>query len=89
MYVRFSCAEVPAFHGVVKQAIDGISVVLIIFSGVDSALSRYTVRSARTVLKAERFDVVAEFRKSGRRGSSRQAGTDYDDVEFSFVGRVD
>lgn len=45
--------------------------------------------SARRILKAKRFDVVAEFRQRSCRAGSGQAGADDDDVELPLVRRID
>ena len=60
MHVRFTCAEVTAFDGVVKQAMNRVTVDRVSFSGVDSALSCDRVRAAGRLVNAEALHVVAQ-----------------------------
>src|SRR5207253_1047139 len=53
MDVGFARAEVTAFDGIVKQAVDGITVVAIVLGRVDTALGGDAVGTPRTVLIAE------------------------------------
>ncbi len=63
--VGLTGAEVTALDGVVEQAEDGVTVVLIVFGGVDTALGGDGVGAARAVLDAEGLYVVAQFAQSG------------------------
>ena len=45
--VGFARAEVAAFYGVVKQAVNAVAVILVILRGIDSALRGDGVRAAR------------------------------------------
>ncbi len=56
--VGFAAAVVTAFNRVVEEAEGRISVVLVVFCGVDTPLSGDRVRAARRILEAKSFDVV-------------------------------
>ena len=89
MHVGFAGSIIATFERVVKQTPDTVAVVLVIFSGIDSALSRDAVGSARAVLKAERFDVVAQFAHRSCSRSSSQSGANHNHAELALVGRID
>src|SRR5579864_4318022 len=81
-------SEVAAFDGVVEQAKDAVTIVVIVFRGVDTALSSDAVRAARRILKAEALHVVAELAQAGGRGCSGEPGTNDEDGVFALVGRI-
>ena len=87
--IGLSRSEVTAFYGVVKQTPDAIAVVRIILGGIDASLGGDTVRTAGTVLYAERLDVIAQFGQRCRRGTTGQTGSDHNDFELSLIGRID
>jgi hypothetical protein len=87
--VGLASAEIAAFDRVVEQAVDAISVVRIVFRGIDSALSCNAVRAPGRILETETLDVVAKLGERSCRGTSGQSRTDDDDVELPLVGRVD
>ncbi len=87
--VRFAGAVVAALDGVVKESMNAVAVVLVIFCGVDTALGGDAVRAAGAVLITETGDVVALLGEAGGGGTSGEAGTDDDDAVFAAVGRVD
>src|SRR5689334_5056256 len=89
MNIAFAGAEVAALDGVIKQPVDAVAIVAIIFRGVDAALRRYGMGAARAVLKAETFDVIAKLCKRRRRRGARQARTDNQNIKLAFIGRVD
>ncbi len=64
--VALARAEVAALYRVVEEAEDAVAVVLIIFGSVDAALRGDGVSAAGRILKAEAFDVVAQFAERGR-----------------------
>ena len=88
MDVRLAGAEVSSLDGVVKETPDAVTVVLIVFCGVDSALRCDRMRTARTVLIAKGPDVVSEFTKRGGSGSAGEPGADDDQVVLPLVGWV-
>jgi hypothetical protein len=47
------------------------------------------VGSAWAVLIAERIHFISELAKGCRGGGTGEAGTDDDNLEFSFIGRID
>ena len=86
--VGLTGAEVAALDGVVEQTEDGVTVVLVVLGGVDTALGGDGVGAARAVLDAEGFYVVAQFAQGGGGGGAGQAGADDDDLVLPFVGGV-
>ena len=87
--IGFTGAEVAAFNGVVKQAVNGVAVVLVVLGRVDAALGRNGVGAAGAVLVAEAFDVVAKFGKRGGSGGASQAGTYHKHRVLALVVRID
>ncbi len=85
VHVRLARAKVPALHRVVEQAIDGVSIVLIVLRRVDAALRRDTVGASRRILKAEALHVVAELRQRRRARASCEPAADHDDGVFPLV----
>jgi hypothetical protein len=89
VHVRFAGPEVAAFDRIVEEAVDRVSVILVVLRGVDSTLSRDRVRSARRVLEAEVEDVVAQLTQSRGGGRSGEAGAHNNDGVLSLVRRID
>ena len=87
--VGFTGAEVAALDGVVKQAVNGVAVVLVVLGRVNAALGRNGVGAAGAVLVAEAFDVVAKFGKRGGSGGASQAGTYHKYRVLALVVRID
>src|SRR5206468_490765 len=81
--------EVATFHGVVKEAISAVAVVLLVFRGIDAARPGNGMRAARRVVEDETFDVVTQLAEAGGRRGARQSRTDDDDVVFALVRRID
>ncbi len=89
IHIGLAGPEIAAFYSVVKQAPDAVTVIGIVFSGIDTTLGGDTVCPPGTVLDAEGFDIIAQFSKGGRGRTAGQAGADDDDIVFSFIGRID
>src|ERR1017187_1615462 len=89
MDVGLARAEIAAFDRIVEDAMNTVAVVLVILRGVDAALCGDAVGPARTVLDAERFDAVTEFRQRSRRRTARQSRPDDDDLVLTLIGWVD
>ena len=87
--VGFAGAEVAALDGVVKEAVNAVTVVLVILCGVDAALGGDGVGAAGAVLITEAADVEAHFAERCGGGASGKAAADDDDVIFAPVGGVD
>jgi hypothetical protein len=87
--VGFPGPEIAALDRVVEQPPDAVAVVGVVLGGVDATLGGDAVGAPRAVLDAEGFYVVAQFGQGGRGRATGQAGADDDDVEFSFIGRID
>ncbi len=67
----------------------GVTVVLVVFGGINSALSGDGVRAARRILVAEGFHLIPEFSEGrGSRGPC-ETGADDNDLKLAAVGRVD
>ena len=87
--IGFPAAVVASLDGIVEETVHGVIVVLIIFSGIDTSLRCDRVGAAGRVTDAENLDIITEFSEScGCRGSTK-TGTDYDNVQLSFIGRAD
>ncbi len=87
--VGFPGPEIAALYGVVKEAKNGVTVVLVVFCRIDPALSGNGMGPARAVLDAEGFDIIAKFTQGRSCRSPGQAGADNNNFIFAFVGRVD
>ena len=61
--IRLPAAVVSSFHRVVKQAVGGIPVVLVVLRGIDAPLGRNRVCATRRILEAKRLDVVTHLSK--------------------------
>ncbi len=83
--IGFAGAVVAAFDGVVKQSIDGIAVVLVVFCGVDTALGCDAVCPSWAIVKGKAFDLVAQLTEGGRCAASCQSCAHYDDFELALV----
>ena len=89
MHVGFTGTEITPFNSVVKETVNGIAVVLVIFRRIDTALGGNGVGSTWAVLIAEAINLVSELRKGGGSRTTGKARSDNDDFVFSFVGWVD
>lgn len=87
--VGFTSAEVTTLDGVVEEAVNGVTVILIVFGSVNSALCGDRVSAAGAVLVAEALYLVPQFAKSGGGGGTSKAGTDDEDGVFALVVGVD
>ncbi len=65
MDVGFPTPIVAALHRVVEQAVHRVAVVVIVLRGVDPALGRDRVGTARRIVEGEYLDLVAEFAERG------------------------
>ena len=59
--VRFAGTKIAALNGVVKEAVNAVAVVLVIFRRVDPALRCNRMRAARRILKAKTFHPITQF----------------------------
>ena len=87
--IRLPRPEITALDRVVKQAENGVAVVLVILCRVDAALRRDGVRPSRAVLETKCLHLVAKLgqRRRGRRPGQPRA--DDNDLELPLVRRVD
>ena len=87
--VGFPRPEVPAFDGVVEQAVNRVPVVRVVLRGVDATLRRDGMGASRAVVEDEVLHLIAQFAQSGCGRGPRQPGANDDDLVFPLVGRVD
>ena len=87
--VGFAGAVVAALDGVIKEAMNAVAVVLVVFGGVDTALSSDAVGAAGAVLITEAGNVIALFGETGGGSTPGKAGSNHDDAVFAAVGGVD
>ena len=88
MHVRFTSAEVTALHGIVEETINGVTVVRIVLSSVDTALCSNGVCTTRRILIAECKNVVTKFTQGSSGTCTGKTRTHDDDLELTLVGRV-
>ena len=89
IHIGFSGSEIAAFDGVVKKTPDTVTIILVVFGGVDPALSRNAVSTPGAVLNTEVFYVIAEFAEGCRGRTAGKTGSYHNDIIFSFIGRID
>ena len=65
MNITFARTEISTLNCVVEQTVHTVPITLIILSGIDSALRRNTVCTARRIMKCKDVDLITEF---GHRG---------------------
>ena len=87
--VCFASTVVTTLDRIVEEAVDGVTIVLVVLSGIDTPLSSDRVCTTGRVLDTEVQDVEAHLSERGSSGGSSQARTDDDDVEAALVCRVD
>ena len=87
--VGLAAAVVAALDRVVEEAVCGVTVVVVVLRGVDTALRGDRVRATGRVLVEERLDVVPGLthRRGGR--CAGETGADDDDLELATVRGVD
>ena len=89
MHIGLTGAEVAALDGVVEKAVNAVTVILVIFCGIDATLRGDRVRTARAVLEAEAFHIVTLLGEGCRCRSTGKAGSDNDELELPLVGGTD
>jgi hypothetical protein len=87
--ISFTRPEISPFDGVVKEPVNTVAIVLIIFCGINASLGGDAMSAAWAVLEAEDLHVVTKFRHGRGCGSASQSGAHHDHLKLSFVGRVD
>jgi hypothetical protein len=65
IHVSLTRAKVAPFNGVVKETVRTISIILIIFCGVDASLRSDAVSPARRILEAKALHLIAELPERG------------------------
>ena len=89
MNVGLSTPVVTALDRVVKEAIDRVSVVVIVLRSVDPSLGGDGVSPSRRVMEGENVDLVAKFAERRRSGSPGETRPDDEDLELPLVVRAD
>ena len=85
IHVRFTGAKVAALDGVVKQSVNAVAVVLIIFRRVDPTLGCNRMRASRRILETKTFHSITKLAQRRRSRSAGQTASYNDDLEFSPV----
>ena len=86
--IGFTGAEVATLDGVIKQAVDAIAVIAIIFGGIDAPLGGNAMGTAGAVLITKRFDVVTHFGHGCGSSATSQPRPDHNHRIFTAVRRV-
>src|SRR5262245_28236397 len=71
--IGFTRAKISSFDRVIKEPINTVTVIAIVFRGIDPPLRGNRMRATRAVLKAETFDQIPELAESCSRRGSGQA----------------
>src|SRR5690606_12145200 len=87
-HICLTCTVVTTFNGIVEQTENGVTVVLVIFSSVNTTLCRNRVCTAWRILEAESLYIIAQLAKCCSSRSTGQASTYYYNIIFTFVSRV-
>src|SRR5204863_7176119 len=83
--VRFARTKIAAFDRVIEQPINAVTIVLIIFRGVNSDLGDDGVGAARRILIAKTSHSIAELAKRRRSRPSGQTAPNDNDLKFAAV----
>ena len=88
IYVGLTGTVVTTLDRVVEEAIYRVVVVLVVLGCIDTALCGNRVGTTGRVLNAEYLHVVTQLTERCGSCATAQTGTDYDDIELTFVGRA-
>ena len=88
VHICLAGAVVATLHGIVEQAVNRVTVVLVILGGIDTSLCGDGVCAARGVLNAEVENLETHFAQRGGCAGSSQARAHHDDVQAALVGGV-
>src|SRR5262245_12994109 len=88
IHVRFTGTKIPSLYRVVKQSVNAVPVVLVVFSRIYSTLGCDRMRATRRILKAKAFHPITQFPQRRGRRPAGQAASDDDDLELSPVVRA-
>ena len=86
--ISFASAIVATFHSVIEQAVNRVAVVLIVLCCIDTALCCNRVCTAGRILYAEVFHFEAHFAERCSGTGTCQTCTYDDNIELTFVFRV-
>jgi hypothetical protein len=89
VHVCLTRAEVSTLNRVVKESVNAITVVFVVLGGVDTTLSRDTVRAPRGVLKTEGLHSIAKLTERSRGGCASESSSDHDNGVLSLVSWKD
>ena len=88
MHIAFSCTIVATFDSVVKQTVNAISIILIIFCSIYTTLCGNAMCTTRRILEAKRFYIVAQLCQSSSSRCTSQASTYNYNINISFISRI-
>jgi len=80
---------VSTLDGIVKQAVNRVTIILVILGRVDATLSGNGVSPAGGILDTEVQHIKAQLAQRGGGRSTCQPSADHDDVKSAFIGRID
>ena len=89
IHVCLTGTVVAALDRIVEEAEHRVVVVLVVFRSIDTALCGNRMRTAGRVTDAEHLYIISQIAERSGCRCAAKTGTDYDDVEFSFVSRAD
>ena len=75
VHVGLTGTEVATLHGIIEQAVHGVTVILIVMSSIHATLCSNGVSTTGAILVAEALYIVAELCKSSSGGATGKAGT--------------
>ena len=89
VYISFPGSEIAAFDCIIEKPPVAVAIVLVIFGSIDPSLGCNAVCTARSILNAVAFDVIAQLCQRCCSRTTGKAGSYNNDLKFSFIGGVD
>ena len=87
--VGFAGAEVATFDGVIKQAIDTVAIIAVVFGTINAPLGGDAMGATGAVLITKCFNGVAHFSHGGSSSATSQARPNHNYRIFTAVGGID
>ena len=89
MDISLTRAVVTTLDGIVEEAVDRVTIVLVILRCIDTSLSGYGVSATGAIGDAEGLDMKSQLcQRRGGRGTG-ETGSHDDDIELTLIGGVD
>ena len=85
IHIRFTGAKIAALDRVVKEAVNAVAVVLIIFRSIDSALGRDRMSAPRRILIAKALYPVAKLAQRRRGRTAGQPAAHDNNLELAAI----